>query len=180
MTVLKNLLTICTLLLLFACGTKNKSQEEIQKDWKTFETQDYSIKYPRLWMVNQSGYMGTSFLIISKQTSIRDFYQENVSLVEEVVSDTTDLEQYVQISIKELQDTVQYVEIIKDTLISHNENNFHQLIYESQEGMNKITTEKYFFLKKQKAYTLTFSAKSIELGRYQPIGEGILNSFKLK
>lgn len=177
----RTLLTFLVLVLLIACSTRNKSQEEIQKDWLTFETPDYSIKYPRLWIVNQSGYQGTSFLIISKQTSIRDFYQENVALIEEDLQDTTiDLSAYVKRSIEELSDSIPHLEITENTQVERNNEHFQKLIYTTSEGMNKVTIEKYYFLKKPKAYILTFSAKSIELSRYQPIGEGIMDSFTFK
>ena len=181
MVIRKKLLFLIVLLLLVACGNQNKTQEEIQKDWKIFETDNYSIKYPHSWALDQSGYLGTSFLIISKQTSIRDLYQENVSLVEKQLSDSEiDLKLYLQQDVKALRDSIPYIEISMDSLNENSKQNFHQLIYETQEGINKIAIEKYYFLKGSIAYILTFSCKSREQKRYMPIGEGILNSFEFK
>ena len=168
------------LTLLFACDMKQKLQEEIKTDWKTFETDEYSVKYPPDWLVNTSGYKGTSFLIISKQTSIRDFYQENVSLIEEELSDSMDLVRYVDQSIAVIRDTVVQFEIIKDSLWGNDPIYYHQLIFQGQEGMYKITSEKYYISKSNKVYELTFSGKTLEQSRYLPIGEGIMNGFRVK
>ncbi|MDA3929648.1 MAG: PsbP-related protein [Prolixibacteraceae bacterium] len=177
----KNLLVIVALLFLFACSNANKSAEKIQKNWKTFETTEYSIKYPPAWALNQTGYQGTSFLLISKQTSIRDFYQENVSLVEEALSDTTiNLQSYVQRSLEMLSDSNSTIKMVENVLQENDQENYHKLLYGQMEGVNKVIVEKHYFIRNNKAYILTFSCKGIERKRYMPIGEGILNSFKLK
>lgn len=167
-------------LILTACSSKEKSPEELMKKWETFETGTYSIQHPASWLVNQSGFMGTSFLIISKQTSIRDFYQENVRLVETRIDSTIQLDGFVAQSKLALEDTIIGLTFLKDTLIEFNALPCQWLVYEGKEGLNNVTTETYYFLHESTAFELTFSGKSLEMGRYRPIGEAMMNSFLLK
>ena len=181
MGVKRTLLTLLGLLLFIACGNQHKTQEEIVKDWKTFENNNYSIKYPPKWEFNQSGYMGTSFLIVSRQTSIRDFYQENVSLVEEDLSDgLIDLQTYVKSALANLEKNVEHFKIIKSELENKDGETYHKIIYVGIDTKNTVMVEQYYMIKNAKAYVLTFSCKVFEVKRYRPIGEAILNSFKLK
>lgn len=175
---------IPSLIILFffiACGNLKKSDKELQKDWKFLDEEAYSIKYPPSWAVNQSGYEGTSFLLISKQISIRDFYQENVSLYEKDLSnDSIDLQSYVQQELKELQDSVIHFDLLESQQQVAGEDIFYKVIYTGIEIKHKVTVEKHYRIKNKKAYILSFSCKSLEIKRYKPVGEGILNSFKLK
>ena len=181
MPVKRNLLVLFGFLLLVACGNQHKSQEEIVKDWKTLETQDYSIRYPQSWALNQSGYMGTSFIVISKQTSIRDFYQENVSLVEEDLSDKViDLEAYVQNYLKDLENKVEHFKVVESEFQKVGNKTFYKVIYVGVDAKSTVMVEQHYMIKNTKAYVLTFSCKAFDVKRYKPIGEAILNSFKLK
>ena len=176
----KNLILLFILSSLLACGIKKKSQEEIEKNWKTFETNEFSVKYPPSWIVNESGYMGTRFLIIAKQTSIRDYYQENVSLIKKEVHDSINLEQYVQLSLDSIKNVSNEFQLVESQFQTNNDKTYYKVIFNGQEGINNITYDKYYQLKNNMLYILTFSGKTIELTRYQPLGEGIMNSFTLK
>ncbi|MFA9388677.1 MAG: PsbP-related protein [Prolixibacteraceae bacterium] len=176
----RNIIVLLVLLVVASCGKSNKSQEDIQKDWELFENEAYAIKYPPAWKLSQSGYLGTSFLIVSKQTSIRDFYQENVSLNEVILEGDIDLKSYVQQDIDLFKkDVVKFV-LEEELMTGIDGAKVYQLAYTGYEGINKITVKKQYQLKNNKIYILTFSGKTIEIKRYGPIGDGILNSFTLK
>lgn len=166
-------------LLIISCN-KPKTAEEIQKDWKTLESSEYSIKYPHTWVVNQTGYMGTSFLLISKQTSIRDFYQENVRLVIDTLDfASTSLTQYVQNEMKRLEKELPKFKVV-NAPFANNDTTVMNLQYEANENKTHVFIESEYQLKNSCVYILTFSGKYREIKRYKLIGEGIIKSFEFK
>lgn len=168
-------------MVLVACGNQQKTQQDIVKDWSTYETNDYSIKYPRTWALNQSGFMGTSFLIISKQTSIRDFYQENAGLVEVNLNDgRVDLSSYVANALDSLKNAVEQFKVLENELVNYDKGTYQKVLYIGIEANTQVAFLQHYFIKDSKAYELKFSCKIRERERYLPIGEAILNSFQLK
>lgn len=177
----KMVMAFCFSILLFACGNQNKTSNEIEKTWKTLDEKEYLIKYPHTWAVNQTGYEGTSFLLISKQISIRDFYQENVRLVEHDLTDSSiSLEGYVENAVDELKNSVDDMVLTENSIETKDGDKFHKIVYSARETKHKVTVVKHYRIVNDKVYILTFSGKTLELGRYLPIAENIMGSFKIK
>jgi len=89
------------LLIQNVCGqTSPKAMmTDIQKDWKTINGIDYSIQYPASYELNRSGLMGMIFMILSKQTSHKDLFRENVNLhIDNLAGRNIDIDKYVEIS----------------------------------------------------------------------------------
>ncbi len=163
-----------------ACS-KSKTDAEIQKDWTMLDTEEYTIKYPHTWLLNNTGYMGTSFLLISKQTSIRDFYQENVKLVKDTLeSNSIGLEKYVQNEMSRLKKEFPNFKILQGPFETEIDTSKMTLSYTGSEENMHVFIESQYQLKDSIVYQLTFSSKYRELKRYKPTGEGILKSFSLK
>ncbi len=63
-----NILTsIIILFSIVAYGQTTIKEKALQtiSDWKTLNQTSYSIQYPKTWELNQSGQMGTSFILFS-------------------------------------------------------------------------------------------------------------------
>lgn len=178
----RSVLMVCFAIIFVACGNQNKSPEEMQKDWELLDQSEYSIKYPHTWAVNQTGYEGTTFLLISKQTSIRDFYQENVGLVIEDIPETiSTVEEFAKNAVTELNASVADIVVSESSLQKNGAGkSFYRVVYTGREKSHKVTVEKHYYLANEKAYVLSFSGKTLELGRYQPVAQGILHSFRIK
>ena len=167
-------------ILLFAC-TKNKTPEELWKDWKTFETENCDIKYPGNWDLNESGFEGTSFLIVSKQTSIRDFFQENIRLtIDSLTNEDDNRNDYVKRNIKQLESKLKNFKMLENVEISEEHQSYHKLIFEMSTDHGTISIENHYYSEQNKIYILSFLCKVRELNRYQPIGEAMMKSFTLK
>ncbi|MBC8172388.1 MAG: hypothetical protein H7X71_00660, partial [Chitinophagales bacterium] len=81
--------TLTTLFLfsLIACGQTSVKQEsdinrtETIDGWKTLKEKNYSIQYPSTWELDQSGQMGTSFILFSSLEEKEDQFMENINLI---------------------------------------------------------------------------------------------------
>src|ERR1700739_55725 len=67
--------------------------------WKTIDEDSYSIKYPADWTSDETGWLGTEFILSSTLESDSDTYKENVNLVTQDLSQQKlDLDKYTEIS----------------------------------------------------------------------------------
>lgn len=169
---------------LLACGSKkNKDiQDSAYSGWNFYETNDYQIQYPQNWRLDTSGYRGTVFSIFSQQTSLLDKFIENVNLIIYDISDTElDYSEYIELTEKKIKANAVDSLLIESERIRTSDADFLQkIIYTKRDGIYILKFEKYYWLKNNTAYELTFTCKTNEFKNYQETGEYILNSFKIK
>ena len=84
------------------------------KDWNTFKKDSYTIDYPKDWELDESGQMGTSFILFSPLTSQKDQFRENVNLlVQDLTGYNLDLDKYVEISEEQVKTLITDGKIIE-------------------------------------------------------------------
>ena len=170
------------LISLTACGQSTKKNEvtTTKNGWKNLNENGYSIQYPENWDLNKSGQMGTSFIILSRVASVQDKFNENVNLmIQNLTGQNINLDKYVQISEGQISTMLTNGKLIESSRQNENNSEFHKFIYTVDQGIYKLKTEQYCWVKNEKAYILTLSCEIDQFEKYKKIGEQILNSFKL-
>src|SRR5688572_11228324 len=140
--------------------------------WKSLDENGYVIQYPDNWDVDQSGQMGMSFLILSKQTSPQDNFRENVNLlIQNLTGLNIDIDAFVKIS--EDQVTTMYKEgkIYESKRIKNQAKNFHKLVYSGSQGPFVLKTQQYYWVENDKAYILTLTCEAAQFDSYIQTGE---------
>ncbi|MFD0964690.1 hypothetical protein ACFQ1O_11805 [Pseudofulvibacter geojedonensis] len=168
---------------LTACyqNKSNDSQTSVLDGWKSIVDNNYSINYPSNWELDESGQMGTRFILFSPLSSDQDQFRENINLlIQDLSGHNLDLEKYVEISIDQINRMITDGNILKNKRKLNKELNYHQLIYTGKQGEYKLKFEQYLWVIKNKAYVLTLTCEDEQFSNYQKIGEEIMNSFKLK
>jgi hypothetical protein len=61
---------------------------QTESEWNSIDDSKYFINYPSDWELNNSGLMGTSFILFSPVSSSQDNFRENINLL------VQDLSQY--------------------------------------------------------------------------------------
>lgn len=169
------------LISLNSCGQSTKKNELTTKPngWKTMNENGYSIQYPESWDLNKSRQMGMSFIILSKLASKQDKFKENVNLmIQDLTGQNINLDRYVQISEGQISTMLTNVKFTESHRLNENNSEFHKFIYTADQGIYKLKTEQYLWLKNEKAYILTLSCEVDQYEKYKKIGEQILNSFR--
>jgi hypothetical protein len=168
-------------LLASAQTTPTKTPEISMTDWQFLDESGYSIQYPQDWDLNKSGQMGMSFILLSKQTSQQDNFQENVNLlIQDLKGQNINLEKFTEISVGQIKTMVTKGKLIESKKLSGNGNEFQSVIYTGVQGNYKLKFEQYYWIKNDKAYILTLTCELDQFKKYKSTGEKILNSFKLK
>lgn len=146
----------------------------------THENERFSINYPADWKLDQSGSMGSSFIIFSPQEGENDIFSENVNLVEQDLTGYNfDLDQYTDLSMDQLSQMLTNFELKMSNRIPSTPPR-HKLIYHGQQGQYFLTFTQYFWVIGNNAYVLTFTTDRNQYDKYQKVGDQIMSSFKLK
>ncbi len=174
-------LTSLFISLLSSGQTINRNPQMNQKEWNILDESGYSIQYPTNWELNKSGQMGTSFYLFSRQTSEKDQFRENISLIiQDLTGMNIDLGKYVEISEGQIKTMITSGVIVESKRQKSGDYDFQKILFTGKQGIFDLKFEQYYFVDKQKAYVLTLTCEINEFDQYKETGEKILNSFKLK
>lgn len=181
------ILTILLLITLVACGQTSPEKESSNDNnkgvvgWKTFKGTNYSVQYPPDWELDQSGQMGTSFVLFSKLENDKDPFKENVNLlVQDLTGHNIDLDKFVEISEGQVKTMITNSTLVESTRMKSSNPEFHKMIYSGDQGIYHLKFEQYFWIINQQAYILTLTCEQTKFSDYKETGEKILNSFLFK
>src|SRR5690606_13367283 len=79
-----------------------------QTDWKTLSEDNYTIEYPSDWTLDQSGRMGTTFIVMTDLVSADDRFRENINLIiQDLSASPMTLSEYVELTQSQLSTVIQ-------------------------------------------------------------------------
>ncbi len=178
------ILTLLLLLSFVAYGQTNTKKEsgnnllQTNNEWETLDKSNYSIQYPATWDLNQSGQMGTSFILFSPLESDLDKFKENIILlVQDLSGRNIDLNQYCEISEGQIKTMVTNSNLIESKRIKNVKGEYQKLIYSGDQGIFHLIFEQYYWVIDEKAFVLTVTSEQDKFADFKETGEKILNSF---
>lgn len=141
----------------------NSFGQNKETSWKTINDNTYSIQYPDNWELNISETMGTSFILLSQQTSSEDKFRENINLsIQNLEGYNLNLDAYVAISEEQILKMVTNGIIIESKRLNTNNTEFQKIIFTGKQGLFQLKFVQYYFVKDEKAYVLTFTCEEIQ------------------
>ena len=159
----------------------NSTAKGTNPKWKTFDGANYSIQYPPEWELNQSGQMGTTFILFSLLESSQDQFKDNVNLlIQDLSGYNIDLDKYAEISEGQVKTMITNSTLIESKRIKNGSEEHHRMIYTGDQGVFHLKYEQYYWVNNDKAYVLTLTCEQTKFANYKEIGESILNSFTFK
>ncbi len=182
--------TILKFLILFlsfpfiASGQSQESDtvsNESNKAWRFFNGSNYLISYPSEWELDLSGQMGTALIIFSPLETSQDQFKENVNLIiQDLSGHNINLDKYAEISEGQIKMMITNSTLIESKKVEDGSGEYHRMIYTGDQGIFHLKFIQYYWIKNEKAFVLTLTCEADKYLEYNKIGEGILNSFKLK
>ncbi len=171
-----------------ACGLDSQKESktekikiETEKNWRELSEPDYSIHYPDTFDLDKSGQMGTSFILLSKQTSQQDLFRENVNLIiQDLKGRNINLDEYVEISEKQINAMLIDGKLIESKKLTNKSKDFHRVIYTGKQGQLNLKWQQLYWIENKKAYVLTFTCEINQYDNYVSVGEEIMNTFTIK
>lgn len=153
----------------------------IKTSWKLLDEKNFSLRYPPEWELNQSGMMGTTFILFSPLRSDKDQFKENVNLlIQDLSGHKIDLNQYVAISEDQVKTMISRSTLIESKRMKNGTEEYHRMIFTGDQGMYHLKFEQHYWIKDENAFVLTLTCEQANFDDYKMVGEAILNSFTLK
>ena len=168
----KSLLILLITLQISSCQSNKKSEiKEIDKN-------GYSIEYSSDLKLDESGKQGSEFLLFTKKTNSDDDFVENINLIiQNLETLNLDLNKFVEITENQIKANGN---LISSERLSNNNSEFQKLIYSAHLNNFDLKFIQYDFVKNDKAYILTFTAKENEFDKYSFEMENIMKTFDIK
>jgi hypothetical protein len=166
-----------------ACGksTENKASTGSKEDWKTYSASNYTLQYPNNWELDDSGKLGTKFMLLSPTSSIADTFKENVNLVvEDLKGQKVNLDTYAKITEGQIETMIKNAKVVMSQRLSVGTEQVHKIVFTGRQNGFDLQTMQYYRIANGIAYVLTFSAEEDQFDAYAEVGEQILKSFLLK
>ncbi len=158
-----------------------KPDNDTDSNWKKLDRANYSVQYPSDWDLDESGQMGTSFVLFSSLESDKDQFKENVNLlIQDLSGYNLDLTKYTELSLKQIKTLIPNSTLPESKRIKTKSEEYQRLIYTGDQSKFHLKFEQYYWIKNDKAYVLTLTCEQNKFSKYKNTGEKILNSFRLK
>jgi hypothetical protein len=139
---------------------------------------NYKIQYPEVWRLDTSRLMGTELFIFAPLENSTDQFSENVNLlIQDLTGKNIDLQKYKEITDKQLTDMATDGKSIESAVVKKDNQSYYKTTYTMTQGKLKLKISSICFIKREKAYLVTFSAEADKYEQYRKAGEGILGSF---
>lgn len=144
---------------------------------KILEETKYKITYPDDWQLDQSGIMGTSFILFSPRTDSTDLFRDNVNLMVQDLKGAEreiSIQEFLEVSVAQINMMITNVSKI-DTEIKDGK---AKLEYTGTQGKVNIHYNQLCVIEQNVAYILTFTSAIESYERWKKIGHEMLNSFQ--
>ncbi|WP_197056102.1 PsbP-related protein [Flavobacterium gilvum] len=174
----KFLVLIAVMIAIVGCQkNEKKSISQPDKDTKELSGKGYSIQYDSSFRLDESGRNGTEFYLFTP-TAPGDDFSENINLIIQNLGVLKyDLNQFITLSEKQIEANGKLIESVRK---NENGQEYHILIFETKMNGFDLKFLQYDFVKNDKAYVLTFSAKKDEFENHRKSIEKVMNSFGLE
>lgn len=147
-------------------------------DWKALDDKEFSVKYPSSWEVNQSGIMGTKFILFAPSSPAVAF-RDNINLgIQDLNGMNMDLKKFVELSSAQIKQLVTNGNIL--TSETSVEKQRHKIVYSGSQGQLNLKWQQYYWIKNEKAYVLTFTADQNTFDKGVETANRVMDSFTVK
>ncbi len=146
---------------------------------KTFETEDFSIRYPSDWTVDDSKVMGTEAIIYSPMDE-HDSFQENFNIItENLAGKNMDLATYSASSIASIEMMLEGYVLVSSETLSRDGITFQKTITKGIMYEIPMTfVQEYCINEDDVAYIMTFTYTDDQ--KYLDLASRMFNSFVIK
>lgn len=151
-----------------------------QSDNKSYETDEFVIKYPNSWSLKSNEISQPILTINAPLTSDQDMFSENINIITQDLSTVeVTLQQYFDYNLSQLNQ-IENGELISKTKYSDDKNEYHKIIFKGTMNNYDLAIIQVYALKNKKAYVVTFTSLTSEFAKLKNLGNKLVTSFKLK
>ncbi|WP_026999709.1 hypothetical protein [Eisenibacter elegans] len=151
--------------------------------WDTLRTAQYQICYPADWQLDQSGLMGTHFIVFDQVQP--DGFRPNVNLTVQQfpTENAVGLGEIAELSLTQIKNFITDAKILYANFRQQDTDQLYEVIFSGTQGIQKLLWRQHYYLKQGKIYVLTYTntlEAYMPTPQTQALAEAILLSFALR
>ncbi len=152
-------------------------QEEVLK-----KNSEYEITYPANWELDESGTMGTKFILFSSPSSANDEFKENINyMVQDISAYGLDLDAFVSLTMDQIKQFITNAVVVgNEKQTDKNGKTFQKIEYKGDQGAYKLHFLQHIYVENGKAQFITFTAEQDQFDNYKSLAEGIFSTLVRK
>ena len=180
----------CFLILTQAFGqtTQPTSQSTTQTSEATMpeevlkKTEVFEIIYPADWELNETGLMGTTFILFSATSSADDAFRENVNyMIQDVSAFDLDLDSFIKLSLDQIKSIIANSQLLSnEKQTDKNGNTFQRIEYTGDQGIYNLHFMQHIYVENGQAQIITFTAEQDQYSEYKNLAESIISTIVRK
>lgn len=166
-------------ILAFLFSMTSIAQKSSAAEKGSYETDHYSIQYPKDWTLESSKKMGTAFILYAPESN-SDFRENINMLTQDLKGKNTDLKKYQNNTEAQISAMGPGASIISSEIVSVNNTDCYKAIYTLKQQDKNLKCVSVCYISNEIAYLITFTAVIDNFNEYASIAGEIMDSFKLK
>ena len=175
----RNLIALLYALLIFADANAQTEANKPNESWLVLDQPEYYLSYPSNWTLDQSGQMGSKFILFADQKDSE--FRVNLNLIlQDLTGSGFDLDQYVSLSEGQVKSMITNSKIIYSKRIKSGSGEFQEVVFTGDQGVLHLKWKQRYWVKGNKAYVLTFTSVETLFDGYVQVSDKVFNSFKVK
>jgi hypothetical protein len=172
-------IALCATVILGQVSAQNTEKQSNNSEKNNYSTADFSIDFPGDWQLNNSGSMGTTVISLSPQQE-NDSFLENFNIIVMPIEKGTTLKGLTDTALAMIGKVMNEFEFVERKTMQINGKECAKITYIFKQGLFKLKTNQYIFLKDKSAYLITATFLTTTYNDYISINDDVINTFKLK
>lgn len=161
------------------CSVLAMAQEKTKNETVSLARSHYTLAYPTGWTIDTSKSMGTDLIVLSPIEDSVDRFRENVVvMIQDLAGKNVTLEMFKQATEQQIATLATKAKMYQSAIVKSDGVEQYVVQYQMEQGVFTLHISSVCFLKKEKAYILTFTSEFNKYERYKTAAEKLLKSFK--
>lgn len=148
---------------------------------KTYETDEFKISYPRQWELDESGKMGTKFVLYGPKKKSDGALREHIYLTSQALSvEGVSLEEYEDVAEQQLKKQISDYSSAYSKKTTFNDEKAIVTRYSGKQSESRLEWKQYYFIKDNIAYVLTYTVEKKDFEAKIERAQEIMDTFYFK
>jgi len=179
-TMKKLMIALCCQCLAALAIAQSTPDKPAASEWRTLTDSAFVLQYPQEWTLDQSGLMGSRFMLFAPQGSETDDFKENINLQ---VTDLgapgiLTLDVFGEAAADQIKQYITDAAIVRSEKKGKGDSEFMEVEFTGAQGERPLHWEQQYRIKGQFVYILTFTAQKEDFPAYKALAEKIMGTFK--
>ncbi|MCC6460179.1 MAG: hypothetical protein IT260_06895 [Saprospiraceae bacterium] len=166
---------------LVAFGQTDSTGTAGKKTWRKLAHTNFKIHYPVEWALDETGVMGTSFILFAPLDSDKDKFKENINLnmVNLGGTEVVTMEAFAKAAVDQIENYIEGAKVLGTQKKERRGLWYYEIEFTGKQGQLSLHWKQQYWFKGPLVFILTFTAEETAYGKSLPLAEKMLATFEV-